>query len=98
MFMLSFIFVIVYDLFEWKRICVVLLLFVYLCLAVRDSLIKKGRVGIPLTGLTRHLVVPVPSQDLNLIFNVLCLALCSVSQVNMRGDCLNFLFIHYYYV
>jgi hypothetical protein len=32
------------------------------------------------------ITVPVPSQDLDLIFNVICCALCSMSSVNMRGD------------
>jgi len=60
--------------------------FVYLYIVVKDSLIKRGRVGILLTGLTCHLAVPVPSQDLDLIFNIICCALCSMSSINMRSD------------
>jgi hypothetical protein len=41
MFMLSYIFVIVCGLFEWKRICKGLLSFVFICDAIEDPIIKK---------------------------------------------------------
>jgi hypothetical protein len=46
MFMLSFIFVIVCDLFEWMQICIkVFLSFVYICIGFGDPIIKKGGLG-----------------------------------------------------
>ena len=39
---MSFIFVVVCSLFKWKRICAGLLSFVYICIAVGDSVIKRG--------------------------------------------------------
>jgi len=45
-------FVIVCGRFEWKRICDSFCLsFVYICIAVGDQVIKRGR-GVPLNGLT----------------------------------------------
>jgi hypothetical protein len=50
--MLSFIFVIVCGLFEWKKICACFFLScVYICIAVGDPVIKRGGFGIPLTSL-----------------------------------------------
>ena len=43
--MLAFIFIIICDLFEWKRFYYVFLLFVYICIDVGDLIIKKGRLG-----------------------------------------------------
>ena len=66
MFMLSFIFVIVCGLFEWERICAGFLFIVclyYYCSG--KSNYQDGRVGIPLNGLTRHIFLSVPSQDLD---------------------------------
>jgi hypothetical protein len=51
MFMLLFSFVIVYGLFEWKRICVGFVSFVYAFIAVGEAVIKRG-VWIAFTGLT----------------------------------------------
>jgi amino acid transporter len=39
--MLSFVCVIVYDLFEWKRICVGFVLLVYVCIAVGDPALRR---------------------------------------------------------
>ena len=47
--MLSLFFVIVCGHFEWKRIYAVFLSFVF-SIAVGGQIIKRGRVGIPLTG------------------------------------------------
>ena len=41
-YMLSFIFVIVRGLFEWKRICAGCSLFVYISIVVGDPIIKRG--------------------------------------------------------
>jgi hypothetical protein len=48
-FNLSFIFVTVDGLFEWKRICTgfSLVVYMYFCFAIGDPSIKRGRVGIP---------------------------------------------------
>jgi hypothetical protein len=50
MLMLSFGFVIVSGLFEWKHICSGFIMFVYICIDVRDPIIQRKRVGVPLTG------------------------------------------------
>jgi hypothetical protein len=36
----------------WRLICVVNLLFVYICIVLGDPVIRGGDLGIPLTGLT----------------------------------------------
>jgi len=46
MFILLFIVVLVCDLFEWKRIDTCFLSFVYVCLDVGDTVIKRGRLRI----------------------------------------------------
>ena len=42
MFMLSFILVIVFGLIEWKQVCADFILFVYICIAVVDPVIKRA--------------------------------------------------------
>ena len=49
MFMLSFVFVIAYGLFEPQRISTVFVSFVYTCIAVGDAVIKSG--GLESNGL-----------------------------------------------
>jgi hypothetical protein len=69
MLMLSFIFMIAFDLFEWKRICAG---FITVCLDMycwwRTSY-QEGRVGIPLTWLTLPHFLCM-SLDRTWIFNV----------------------------
>jgi len=68
MFMMSFIFVVIRGVVEWKRIYAVLS-FVYICIAIRDIDIKS--VGIPLTVVTpSHVRTCVLSQDLDFVFCV----------------------------
>ena len=79
------------------------LLFIYICIAVGDPVMKR-EVDIPLTGFSRHICVPVPNQNLDCRHHMSWSLLYSVSSVKMRGDCsccwhwwicLNFLFIIY---
>ena len=53
-----FVILIVCDLFEWIRICVGFLSFVIICIVVGDldPVIKRGVFGVPLTGLTWHIL------------------------------------------
>ena len=44
--------------------------FVYICVAVGDPAIEMGGLGSPLIGLTRHIFVPVPSQDLDFQYHM----------------------------
>ena len=61
--MLSFIFVIVCDLFEWEQICAGFLSFVYICIGVGDESIKSGRGrGIQFNGLIPPFVCACPKS------------------------------------
>jgi hypothetical protein len=73
MLILSFIFVRVCDIFEWKQICERFLSLVSICIGVREHIIKRGRD--PINSLTPPRFVPV------VVF------LCSVSSVKIGGDC-----------
>ena len=66
------------GLFEWKQICAGFLSFVYTCTAIGDLIIKKERVKIPLSGLTRPLFVPVPSLDLDFQCHMSWSFICSM--------------------
>ena len=81
MFMLSFTFVIVCDLFEWKRICAGILSFIYVHVAVRDAISKTGRVLDPTNGFDPSTFVSVSCQDLDFwTYNVICRGyLCSMN-------------------
>ena len=60
-----FVILIVCDLFEWIRICAGFSSFVIICIVVvdLDPVIKRGVFGVPLTGLTWHIVVHVPGYQ-----------------------------------
>jgi hypothetical protein len=87
MFMLLFIFVLICGLFEWKRKCADFLLFVYICIAVGDLVIKKGCWDPICMFNPATFFVPVPSQNLDFQRHMSWSFLCSVSTVKMRGDC-----------
>jgi hypothetical protein len=59
MLLFSFIVVIVCDLFQWKGICIGVLLFI--SNIVGDPIANKGRVGISLTALTSPHVCVYPN-------------------------------------
>jgi hypothetical protein len=51
--MLSFIFVIACDLFEWKWMCVgFFIIYFYICNTIKDPITKRGRLGSHSSGLT----------------------------------------------
>ena len=52
MFLLTFISVIMFDIFEWKQICAGFFITSYICIAIGNPIIKRERVGIPRTGFT----------------------------------------------
>ena len=81
-----FVILIVCDFFEWIRICAGFSSFVIICIVVvdLDPVIKRGRFGVPLTGLTWHIFVHVPSQDLDFQRHM---SWSFLSSVKMRGDC-----------
>ena len=80
---------------EWKQISAgfFYLLFLYICIAVGDPVIKRGGGGIPLTSLTLPHFCARPNQGPGLptsyIVVSLCVCACSVSSVKMRGICLS---------
>ena len=83
-FMLSFKFAIQCRLFEWKRICAVLLISMFLCVwPFVIQCIKKERVVITLTYSTLPRGCACP--DLNFQRHISRLFICSVS--NVRADC-----------
>ena len=93
MLMLSFIFVIACDFFEWKQIyrAGILSLFTYV-LPLEIQLLRG--VWVPLTNLTYHMVVSVPHKELDVIFVFSQLRSdVTVRFVDFGGivDCLNFL-------
>ena len=51
--------------------------------------VKRGRAGIPMTGLTRHISVHVPNQDLDFKLHMSLTVVFNVQWADeMRGDCL----------
>ena len=54
----------------------------FICIIVRDPIIKQGVFGIPLIGLIPSHFVPVPSQNLDFKRHLLC----SFFQCSMSGD------------
>ena len=56
----------------------------------REKTTDLLRVGIPLSGLTRHNYVPVPSQVRNFQVIYLCHRLFFIQWVEVRGDCSSF--------
>ena len=83
----SFIFVIKYVLFEWKRICAGFLSFVYIYILSWENQLSKGGGGIPLAGLTSPYICgstkPAPGFPTSYVVVFLCL----VGSVNTRDDC-----------
>ena len=65
---------IVYVVFEWKLMCGDILLFVYVHIAVKDPIIKNGRVKITDPVLPRHILLPVPHLDLDFQHMSCCFA------------------------
>ena len=67
LFMLTFIFVIVCGIFEWKWICARFISCLYRCTYQELSrIIKRESISLALIGLTSHHCVPLPSQGLDL--------------------------------
>jgi hypothetical protein len=82
------IFVILWGLFEWKRIWAGFFLsFLYISIVVGEPVIKRGRVGITLTGLTPPYLCacskPGPGFPTSYIWVFFCFR-----WVEVRGDCL----------
>jgi len=83
--MLSFIFVIECDIFEWKRICAGFLSVVLRCIAVGDPVIKRGGWD-PINRFNPATFVCL-SHVWTSISSITCRGLlCSLSSVKMRGD------------
>jgi len=73
---------------EWKRICALFLFIVYLYyLSVRDPVVKRKGLGIPLISVTPPHVCACPKLGLEFPTLYGVLFVCSVNSVKMRGDC-----------
>ena len=70
--------------FQWEWICSSCILFVYICIAIEDPIIKMERVKSPLNGLILHICLSVVSQDLDFQSHIYVMV---VQWVEMRGDC-----------
>jgi hypothetical protein len=92
MFMLSFIFVIVCDLFEWKQICAGFISLVYICI-VLEIQFPRVEGWVPIIRFNTDTCLCL-TQGRTWIFNVLCRGLSCVQWIQSRLK----MMVHFVYI
>lgn len=72
------------GLFEWMRICAVVLLFAYICIGIEDPIFKRWGDWIPVAGLTSLHICSCPGEP-GLIFPMSYILFC-VRCVEVKCD------------